>query len=132
MAQQVLVSLVDDLDGSEGEDVATVEFGVDGVTYEIDLSEANADRLRDALAEFVNSARRTGGRKTGGRAGGKQARSTSKPSSNGAGHTVNGLDMSPAAIREWATGQGMTLADRGRIPQNVKDDYVAVSGGKIA
>jgi hypothetical protein len=129
MAQQVLVSLVDDLDGSEGEDVATVEFGVDGVTYEIDLSEANADKLRDALAEFVDHARRTGGRRSGGRARGKQ---TGKPSSNGASHAINGLDMSPAAIREWATEQGMTLADRGRIPQNVKDDYVAVSGGKIA
>ena len=32
MAQKVLVSLVDDLDGSEAEE--TVEFGLDGVSYQ--------------------------------------------------------------------------------------------------
>ncbi len=61
MAQKVLVSLVDDLDGSEAEE--TVEFGLDGVSYQIDLSSDNAEELRDALAQYVEHARRAGGRK---------------------------------------------------------------------
>ena len=49
MAQKVLVSLVDDLDGSEADE--TVEFGLDGINYQIDLSTENAEELRDALAQ---------------------------------------------------------------------------------
>ena len=45
MAQQVNVVLVDDLDGSEAGE--TVVFGLDGTTYEIDLSEKNAKKLRN-------------------------------------------------------------------------------------
>ncbi len=59
MAQKVMVTLVDDLDGSEAEE--TVEFGLDGAFYEIDLSEDNAERLRDALSEYVEHARRQAG-----------------------------------------------------------------------
>ena len=53
MAQQMTVRFVDDLDGSEAS--GTVDFGLDGRRYEIDLSEANAARLREALAPFVGS-----------------------------------------------------------------------------
>ena len=62
MAQKVLVQFVDDLDGSVGEDVSTVSFSLDGVSYEIDLREVNANKLRKSLQDFVESARRTGGR----------------------------------------------------------------------
>ena len=48
MAQKVTVTLVDDLDGSQAEE--TVEFGLDGATYTIDLSGGNAGRLREAVA----------------------------------------------------------------------------------
>ena len=41
--------LVDDLDGETADE--TVEFGIDGKSYEIDLSKDNVGRLRDALAE---------------------------------------------------------------------------------
>jgi len=60
MAQRVQVQMVDDLDGSEASQ--TVPFSLDGVTYEIDLSEENASALRDELARYVASARRIGGR----------------------------------------------------------------------
>ncbi|WP_328612264.1 Lsr2 family protein [Amycolatopsis sp. NBC_00345] len=62
MAQKVRVDLVDDIDGSDA--AQTVPFALDGVTYEIDLSDGNAARLRDGLAPFIAAARRTGGRKT--------------------------------------------------------------------
>ena len=59
MAQQVNVKFVDDLDGSDA--AGTVSFGLDGRTYEIDLSDDNAAKLRDSLASFVAAARKRGG-----------------------------------------------------------------------
>ncbi len=109
MAQQVLVQLVDDLDGSSSDDIATVQFGMDGVTYEIDLTTPNADRLRDTLADYVANARRTGGRvKRGIR------------SVNGHRSSANG---EAGQIREWAQANGVELAARGRIPAHVVESY---------
>src|SRR3954451_10769401 len=70
MAQKVQVILVDDVDG--GEAAETVSFALDGVSYEIDVSEENASALREALAPWVGHARRVGGR-----SGGSRSRSTS-------------------------------------------------------
>ncbi|MBB4907231.1 histone-like nucleoid-structuring protein Lsr2 [Actinophytocola algeriensis] len=114
MAQKVTVSLVDDLDGSEAEE--TVEFGLDGAFYEIDLSEDNAERLRDALAEYVEHARRSGGRK---RSGGRVAVAGRAPRTASADREQN------QAMREWARKQGMNISDRGRIPKEVAEAYNA-------
>jgi hypothetical protein len=51
MAKKVTVTLVDDFDG-EGAADETVEFGLDGVTYEIDLSAKNATKLRNDLKQW--------------------------------------------------------------------------------
>ncbi len=55
MAKQTQWALVDDLDGSPAS--TTVEFGLDGQSYAIDLSAENAAKLRAGLAEFVAAAR---------------------------------------------------------------------------
>lgn len=107
MAQKVLVQLVDDLDGTSSENVQTVTFGLDGVTYEIDLNEDNAGALRDRLAEFMSSARRTGGRARRGSAAASGAR--------GSGRTREQTQ----AIREWAKNNGHTVSERGRISASV-------------
>lgn len=54
MAQRVHIVLEDDIDGDTAEE--TVRFGLDGSTYEIDLSAKNAAKLRDALAVCRRSA----------------------------------------------------------------------------
>ena len=64
MAKKVTVTLVDDFDG-EGAADETVEFGLDGVTYEIDLSAKNATKLRNDLKQWVEAGRRVGGRRRG-------------------------------------------------------------------
>lgn len=64
MAKKVTVTLVDDVDGEAPAD-ETVEFGVDGVTYEIDLSSKNAEKLRNQLSTWVEHARRVSGRRRG-------------------------------------------------------------------
>ena len=109
MAQKVLVQLVDDLDGSSSQDVSTVLFGLDGVSYEIDLSDANAERLRESLSEFVDAARRTGGRIKRG----------TRPAQ--AGKSANAGEA--GQIREWAMENGYELAGRGRIPSHVVEAY---------
>lgn len=111
MAQKVIVSLIDDLDGDKADE--TVEFGVDGKSYEIDLSSSNADKLRDALASFVAAARRPGGRRRSG--GGAAASAAARRPS---------VDREQnQAIRDWARKRGMKVSDRGRIPADVLEAY---------
>lgn len=107
MAQQVLVQLVDDLDGSSTEDVTTVQFALDGARYEIDLNGTNADLLRKAFAEYVSSARRTGGRIKRGLS----------PSG------TTGRSGEAGLVRAWAVENGYELSGRGRIPSHVLDAY---------
>jgi hypothetical protein len=99
VAQKTVLELVDDLDGGEADE--TVTFALDGVEFVIDLSEENAARLRDTLAEFVGHARRTGGRKQRGKVA--PAATNGKPDTQ--------------AVREWARSQGEEVAERGRVPQ---------------
>jgi hypothetical protein len=113
MAQKTIVSLIDDLDGSEADE--TAGFGLDGVTYEIDLSEKNATTLREALAPFVATARRTGGRTA--RRTSTTATATARPAARSGGSDET------AAIREWARNNGHTVSDRGRIAATVIDAY---------
>ncbi|MGH3989832.1 MAG: histone-like nucleoid-structuring protein Lsr2, partial [Pseudonocardiaceae bacterium] len=65
MAQKTIVTLIDDLTGEEAEDITTVEFALEGVTYEIDLADDNAAQLRDKLSRYVAAARKTSGRRPG-------------------------------------------------------------------
>jgi hypothetical protein len=111
MAQKILVQLTDDLDGTAAEDVEAVSFGLDGATYDIDLKPGNAARLRDGLADFIASARRTGGRtrKVAGTTRTIVAESRTKEQTK--------------AIREWARANGHGLSDRGRIPTSVIEEF---------
>ncbi len=112
MAEKVSVELIDDIDGSEAEE--SVVFALDGVDYEIDLSAKNAAELRDSLGQFIEHARRTGGRKQAG----KVARQAPKQAAKDSGDREENR-----AIREWAREQGYEVSDRGRIPSEVVDAY---------
>jgi hypothetical protein len=50
MATRIVTELHDDIDGSDA--TQTIRFALDGVEYEIDVSDRNANRLRNSLAEF--------------------------------------------------------------------------------
>jgi hypothetical protein len=114
MARRAVVHLVDDLDETiiEDGDGQIVSFGLDGTTYEIDLTNEHADALRRALARYVEAARQTGSDRPA-RAGGT-GRSRSNKS-----------DVSPTAVREWAKANGIEVSARGRIPQSVVDQFRA-------
>ncbi|NYE36858.1 hypothetical protein F4692_001991 [Nocardioides cavernae] len=107
MAQKVNIVLVDDLDGTEATE--TVTFGLDGTSYEIDLNDANAAALREALSGYVGHARKVtgGGRRSGRRSSGGSSSSNTKD------------------VREWAKEQGMEVSERGRISADVQQAYDA-------
>lgn len=60
MASEVIVRLVDDIDGSEA--TQTVRFGLNRKRYEIDLNEDHVAELRGVLEPFVEHARTVGAR----------------------------------------------------------------------
>jgi hypothetical protein len=117
MAQRVNVVLVDDIDGSDA--VETVTFALDGAEYEIDLSEANAAKLRESLGLYVGHGRRTGGRRRSS-GGQSEQRSSRSRSSNNASD-----GPSASEIREWARANGHTVPDRGRVSSEVRKAYAA-------
>ena len=111
MAKKVTVTLVDDFDG-DGPADETVEFSIDGVSYEIDLSAKNAKKLRDDLKQWIEAGRRVGGRRRG-RSGG-----------SGRGRATIDREQS-AALREWARRSGHKVSTRGRIPAEIIDAFHA-------
>lgn len=115
MAKRVTVTLVDDFDGEDAAD-ETVEFSIDGVSYEIDLSAKNAKKLRDDLKRWVDAGRRVGGRRRG-RSGGAPTRVS---------RGVIDREQS-AAIREWARRNGHKVSTRGRIPAEVVEAFHSAS-----
>ena len=111
MAQQTTVTLTDDLDG--GKAAETVTFGLDGRTYEIDLSKKNASALRKALGEFTASARKV----RSGRPAAAAAAKTARPSAR----------IDAKAVREWAQANNVAVSARGRVPSEVVDKYQAAN-----
>jgi hypothetical protein len=107
MAQKITVALEDDLDGGPADE--TVQFGIGGADYEIDLSKKNANAFRRQLAPFIEHARRAGR--------GQRRRP---------GRTASSRERS-ADIRAWAKGQGITVSDRGRISASVAKQYEAAT-----
>ncbi|HVX54855.1 Lsr2 family protein [Nocardioides sp.] len=109
MAQKVHIVLEDDIDG--GEATQTVTFALDGTHYEIDLNDANADKLREALAPYVGHGRKVAGAQA--RRGRRTAASTGGTSAK--------------EIRDWARANGYTVPDRGRIPADVRQAFDAAN-----
>ncbi|AXK44825.1 histone-like nucleoid-structuring protein Lsr2 [Brachybacterium saurashtrense] len=108
MARKTYVELVDDLSGDKADE--TVSFALDGVAYEIDLSDVNASRLREELGTWVEKARRVGGRRTRGTSSARRGSNDS------------------ARIREWAREAGYEVPDRGRISSTIRTAYEEAHG----
>jgi hypothetical protein len=106
MAQKVLVQLVDDLDGTSAQDVSTVLFGLDDVSYEIDLSDTNAERLRDSVQEFLDApvAPAVGSREAPVRPSAASRPTPGMPGRSANGHWKTGSDSLAVAAfhRRWS------------------------------
>jgi nucleoid-associated protein Lsr2 len=110
MAQKVQTLFIDDIDGGEAE--GTVQFGLDGISYEIDLNTKHAEALRKSLARYVAASR-------------KISRSR-RPSRTRRSSGPNGASNSE--VRAWARSQGMEVKERGRIPAELVVKFKAATG----
>jgi Lsr2 len=120
MAQKTIVTLVDDLTGEEAENISTVEFALDGVTYELDLTDENSTKLHDALSPYAKAGRKIGGRHRSGPRPGRAIRSTGR----------TGYDRETLkSIREWAKRNGYKVSDRGRLPAEVLQAWETAQTG---
>lgn len=99
MAMKTIVMLLDDLDGGEAD--RTVTFELDGTGYEIELNEANIERLTKTLQPYIDKARKPQPR---------------KPQRDEVGGGT-------AQVRVWAREQGIPISDRGRVPAETLDAY---------
>jgi Spy/CpxP family protein refolding chaperone len=104
VARRVQVRVFDDIDGSDG--ASTLEFGLEGVSYEIDLTDEHAAQLRELLTPYVSSARRVSA---------PARRQHGKRSGNG------GPD--PREVRAWAQSHGKTVSNRGRVPASLIAEF---------
>jgi len=112
MAEKFKRWLVDDMEAGKGteeeiEADQTVEFGLDGKVYQMDLSTKNATRLRTDMRKWIQYARLIT----------VKQKKPAVPSGT--------ADMPPeqrSAAREWARNNGYpNLSDKGRIPREVMD-----------
>jgi hypothetical protein len=108
MAKKTIVELTDDLDGSPADE--TLRFALDGSEFEIDLSTAHAQQLRNALQPFAEAARNLNGKRGGRRSGGSGSRASRDR------EQLQG-------IRDWAKKQGYQVAQRGRISAEIQRAY---------
>lgn len=100
MAQRIQVILIDDING--GDATETVNFSLDNVSYEIDLSAENAANLRSDLDKWVTAGRRVSSRR------GTASRARSNDS---------------AKVRAWAKDNGYDVSERGRISAEIREAY---------
>ncbi|MFT4280522.1 histone-like nucleoid-structuring protein Lsr2 [Microbacterium sp.] len=111
MAKKVTVELVDDIDATpiaEGNG-GTVSFALEGEAYEIDLTDKNIDKLRSALAPFIEA--------------GRSASSSAAPARSSRHRSGANADL--AAVRSWAKSNGFQVSERGRVPKKVMEAYTA-------
>lgn len=108
MAQKIKVILIDDLDGTDATE--TIQFAIDGVSYEIDLNDKHANEFRADLERWIKAGRRVSGR-----------RSRKAAAPRAAGQSAATSDA--AKVRQWARENGYEVSARGRVPAEIRDAY---------
>jgi hypothetical protein len=109
--EEITVALIDDFDGTVAAE--TVKFALDGKTYQIDLSKANANELRRSLRPYVDRAR-SARRKTATRRG---------PTRLAGGGTRRPEGYDRTEVRTWAKANRIKVSPRGRIANDVVEKW---------
>jgi len=117
VALEVIETFVDDLDGGNADE--TVQFALDGASYEIDLNKKNAAAMRKAFARYLATARKSSSGRT-------PPRRRRPATSAGAAKRSRGYDI--VQLREWASANDIPIPSRGRIPQAIVERYTAAGG----
>ena len=108
MAQQVVV--VDDITGEAG--ATTRRLRVDGVEYDIDLTDASFAAMQEVLRPYLEKARVVPIAKRG------RAEERGTPV-----RQKQELPAASSTIRAWAAANGVECPKRGRIPAAVIERY---------
>lgn len=115
MAEITQRIFIDDLDGAhlDDDDHERIDFSVNGRNYRVDLSKANAEKMREDLAKWIDIAAtvKTTGAQTAARRSGPSRRSSREM----------------AQIRDWARAEGYEVSDRGRIAKKIQYAYDAAN-----
>lgn len=105
MARRKITQVFDDLDNKplDENDVHVIRFSIDGSSYVMDVSSANCEKFRESISEFLAHAR-------------KDTNQRREPQ-----------NYSPKAVREWAAARGIVVAERGKLSQQIINDYLAAN-----
>ncbi|PRQ10468.1 Lsr2 family protein [Corynebacterium sp. 13CS0277] len=114
MAQKQVTQYFDDLDGRPltEDEVKTVRFSVDGTDYVLEVSQGNADRFYEVISSYRDAAQRD----------------HSRPNTRRARTGSNTGGIPAKRIREWAHANNIEVSDRGRLPQEIVDQYRRAGG----
>lgn len=108
MAQRTVITYYSDLSGDAiRSESGSLQFGLDGTNYEIDLTDKEADKLRKALAPYIEVARK------------------SANSGRGRRRSTGRADPTAKEVRAWAVENGHDVPAKGRIPAPIREAYVA-------
>lgn len=114
VAKRYSTAWTDDLDGSVA--ATTLEFSFDGIRYAIDLSEANAVRMRNCFEPYIRAASKA-------TRGSDRTDRTVEQSSSGKAQSHH------RRAREWLRMNGHEVGSRGRLPQELLQRYESACGG---
>jgi hypothetical protein len=117
VARKVIETLVDDISGDEIPKGAgkTIAFSIDGKSYEIDLSDKNAEKFTKALEPYISAARKTSASTATTPARATRAKGGAKATSRwSAGY---------ATVRAWAQENGLEVSEKGRVADSVMQAY---------
>ena len=112
------VQLIDDIDGTPA--TTTIPFTFGGKSYIIDLSEANAAAFNEALAPYVEHARRA------------RRAPANKRKSRSSSEAARVKRQKNAEIRAWALENGVTVSKRGQLGQDTIAAYEAAHAAPTA
>lgn len=113
MAKCVETYLVDDLTGERDDSVTERVIALDSRRIVIDLSDDSYARLEEKLAPYIAAGRRRRG-------------AHSKPRALRAAPRASApAEPTTAEIRAWARRRRIKVAERGRIPMEIRQQYIA-------
>jgi hypothetical protein len=129
MAQKVIVTMADDIDGIEGDDVRTYHFALERQVFKIDLRPGNYQELRKALDPFISNAQ----------AADPEYRRTVSPVNGSSARRITHVPPPrdrasrdrAARIRNWARKEGRDIGEKGRIPGDIERDYDAAHASVV-
>ncbi|GLP77067.1 protein lsr2 precursor [Mycobacterium antarcticum] len=114
MGTKKTIVLIDDLDGTPADE--TIEFGLDGQLYSIELSSDNAEALRRTVRAWADRGRQVGG-----------PRRRHLASVDPWREHVSGQEG--FVIREWCNDNGFRVGKRGPLPFGAVDAYRSANAG---